>query len=257
MYFPQRQSWLITPAPSGRPYRLAKEIGLQSFFHTAKPFDLKIYGRDEPIGTPADWYPMEVCIFGQGEPQSANGCQPLVDGESLPRGLVLPMQQFDSATLEMLPGTPGKPARPALVVRASYRSGLAGELHGVYVWDDMPRLQNDSRDYDSFFLTFQSVVSEAGQQEFVSHGPLAGAFVSVDQVSEGDEPDAESPRYYQMNVYRPAPFGYVKVLSMLSAKRYPSNHTGESLHDPISVLTPEISRALKSVYPNGVSSVLH
>lgn len=256
MYFPQRQPWLITPAP-GRPYRLVKEIGLQSFFHTAKPFDLKIYRRDEPIGTPADWYPVEVCIFGPGEPQRAGGCLPLVDGESLPRGLVLPMQQFDSATLEMLPGAPGKPARPSLVVRASYRSGLAAELHGVYVWNDMPRLENDSRNFDDFSLTFQSVVSEAGQQEFVSKGPLAGAFVSVDQISEGDEPDAESPRYYEMNAFWPAPFGYVKVLSMLSAKRYPSNHTGEGLHDPISVLTPEISGALKSVYPKGVVSVMH
>lgn len=254
MYFSRRPPWQLTP---GVPYQLVKEIALQSFFHTAKPFDVAIYYRDEPIGTPADWYPVEVCIFGQGEPRLSRGCQPLVDGESLPWGLVYPMQKFDGATLEMLPGAPGTPTRPSLVVRASYLSGLAGELHGVYVWNDTPRLEHDSRNFDSFFLTFKSVVSEAGQQEFVMKGPLAGAFVSVDQISEGNEPDAESPRHYQINVFRPVPFGYVKVLSMLSTKRYPSNHTEQGLHDPISVLTPEISRALKSVYPNGVSSALH
>lgn len=249
--------WEIKPSTAPE-YRLVKNISLQTFFHTAKPWKLEIY---EPI-TPADesapvWYPVEVCIFGPDDPQPPAGCQPLVSGEALPNGLLYPMQEFDSATLKMLPGPPGKRARPSLVVRASYVSGVAGALNGVYVWNDTPRLGIDKRNFDGFFLTFSSVVDQTGQQEFVKQGPLAGSFVSVGQIMEGDETNLESPRYYEIDVYYPASFGYVKVLGLLSQEHYPSNNTGGGLRNAIDVLTPEISRALNSVYPSGVSKVVH
>ncbi len=102
--------------------------------------------------------------------------------------------------------------------------------------------------------TFKSVISQAGDQKFVSEGPLAGAFVSIDQVYEG-EANMESPMRYQMNIYEPAPLGYVKVLSMLSENRYPSNHTRDGLSDAIATLMPAMSRALRAVYPDGVSAL--
>lgn len=249
--------WEIKPSTAPE-YRLVKSIALQTFFHTAKPWEIEIYQPITPPDEPAPvWYPVEVCIFGPGDPQPPAGCQPLVYGESLPNGLLFPMQEFESATLEMLPGLPGKPARPSLVVRASYLSGVASELDGVYVWNDTPRLGVDKRNFDSFFLTFSSVIDQTGQQVFVKQGALSGSFISVGQIMEGDEANLESPRYYEIGVYRPASFGYVKVLGLLSQKRYPSNNTGDGLRDPIAALTAEISRALNSVYPSGVSKVVH
>ena len=56
-----------------------------------------------------------------------------------------------------------------------------------------------------------------------------------------------------MAVYEPVPLGYVKVLSMLSENRYPTNHTRDGLSDAIATLMPGMSRALMAVYPDGVS----
>ena len=91
----------------------------------------------------------------------------------------------------------------------------------------------------------------------MTRGPLAGAFVQVDQVYEGNEANMQLPVHYEMTIYKPTPLGYVKVLSMLSEKRYPSNHTRDGLPDAITTLTPTMSRALKAVYPNGTSVLSH
>jgi hypothetical protein len=58
-----------------------------------------------------------------------------------------------------------------------------------------------------------------------------------------------------MDIYYPAPLGYVKDLSLLSGKRYPNYRLGHNLSDAIATLTPIMSSALKSVYPDGVSAL--
>lgn len=226
--------------------RLVKAIPLQAFFHTAHPWKVSIY---QPSGRNADTgsQPIRVCLVGAlGNPKPVIVCKALYGGAPVD-GRVFPMQSLSSAKLELLSGPDGT-QRPALVVGATFSGGGSGWLQGVYVW-------NYDRRLDIFQETFQSVVGGAGQQEFVKNGPLAGAFVRVAQVYEGDEVNMMSPVRYQMTVYEPVPLGYTRVLSLLTDKRYPSNHAGGGLPDAIAVLTPTMSRALKAVYPGGVPAL--
>lgn len=225
---------------------LAKDIQLQAFFHATHPWEVKIY---EPVGPGADtgMEPVRVCLIGEfGNPKPYTVCTKLFGGAPVD-GRAFPMQSFRDASLEMLSGPDGV-QRPALIVRATFSGGGSGWLQGIYVWDYERRLS-------IFRKAFQSVATGAGQQEFVKEGPLAGAFVRVDQVYEGDEANMMSPVRYRMIVYEPVPSGYEEALSLLSEKRYPSNHTGDGLSDAIATLTPIMSRALKAVYPDGVSAL--
>lgn len=236
-----------TEAPKGR---LVKAIELQAFFQTSQPWQVKIY---EPTGPNAEFghQPVRVCFMKQqGAASTHADCTALFGGAALPDGTVLPLQTFDSAELELLPSPEGGPGRPCLVVRATFSGGGPGLLKGLFVWSDTSHAHQGQ-----FTQTFKSVVTQAGEQKFVRKGPLAGAFVELEQVYEGDEANMESPARYQMTIYEPAPLGYMKVLSVLSEKRYPSNHTRDGLADAIATLTPAMSRALKAVYPHGVSAL--
>ncbi|MBS0381136.1 MAG: hypothetical protein JSR56_01775 [Proteobacteria bacterium] len=226
--------------------RLVKDIPLQSFFQASHPWQAKIY---QPGGKYADIgnQPVRVCLVGiLGNPKPYTVCTALFGGTPVD-GRAFPMQSFRDASLQLLPGPDGR-QRPALVVRATFSGGGSGWLQGVYVWNYDSRL-------GIFQKTFVSVAGGGGQQEFVNHGPLKGAFVRVDQVYEGDEPNMATPTRYEMNVYEPAPMGYVRVLSLLTKKRYPNYRTERNLPDPIATLTPIMSRALKAVYPGGVAAL--
>jgi len=237
---------VLSAIPKAPKERLVKAIDLQPFFHTAHPWQVKIY---QPVGENAEFgnRPVRVCFVKQGA-KPYTDCTALFGGVPQSDGRVLPLQTLDRADMEMLPSLDGGPGRPSLVVRATFAGGGAGELKGLYVWTDI-----SSAHQGLFAQTFQSVISQAGDQRFLKKGPLAGAFVAIDQVHEGNEANMESPVRYQMSIYEPAPLGYVKVLSMLSEHRYPSNHTRDGLTDAIATLTPAMSRALKAVYPDGVA----
>ncbi|HEY0199604.1 MAG TPA: hypothetical protein VGC19_13895 [Rhodanobacter sp.] len=232
--------------------RLVKDIPLQSFFHSRHAWQLKIY---QPIGQDAEMgdNPVRVCFLGPMDASARQAqCTRLVSG-SFPNGQPVPLQTLDSVDLTMLPSSGNPAERPSIVVRATYSGGGAGQLKGLFVWTDTSLDHRQGR----FMQTFKSVVTQAGAQQFLKRGPLAGAFVALEQVYEGNEPNMESPVRYSMTIYEPAPLGYVEVLSTLSKKRYPSNHTGDGLPDPIGTLMPEMSAALKAVYPTGVSELLH
>lgn len=225
---------------------LVKDIPLQAFFHASHPWQAKIYqsnGKDADTGN----LPVRVCLVGSlGNPKPYDACTSLYGGASVD-GRAFPMQSFRDASLRILSGPDGT-QRPALVVRATFSGGGSGWLQGVYVWNYDSRL-------GIFQKTFVSVAGGGGQQEFVTKGSLAGAFVRVDQVYEGDEPNMAAPTRYEMTIYEPAPMGYVKVLSVLTAERYPNYRTERNLPDPIATLTPIMSRALKAVYPEGVAAL--
>jgi hypothetical protein len=231
---------------------LVKDMPLQSFFHTLHPWRLKIYqsiGQDAEMGD----NPVRVCFVGPMDAKAPEvQCTALVDG-SFPKGQPVPLQTLDSVDLDLLPSSGDPSGRPSIVVRATFSGGGPGQLKGLFVWTDT---STDHRQ-GQFMQTFKSVISQAGEQQFLKQGLLAGTFVAVDQVYEGNEPNMESPVRYNMTIYEPAPLGYVEVLSTISKKRYPSNHTGDGLPDAIGTLTPEMSWALKAVYPTGVSELLH
>ena len=134
-------------------------------------------------------------------------------------------------------------------------------LHCIFVWNfnNSSNWQTKFPNNPGFFTrVFQSDANQTGQQEFMKRGPLAGAFIRVGQFWQPGpaESSLESPMRFEIDVYEPAKFGYTKVLSFLSKDRYASNNSDRGAPDPISVLTPEIGRALKAVYPDGKSSVL-
>ncbi|WP_158755932.1 hypothetical protein [Dyella sp. S184] len=231
--------------------RLVKDMPLQPFFHSHHPWQLKIY---QPIGQDAEMgdNPVRVCFVGPMDAKAPEvQCNALVGG-SFPKGQPVPLQTLDSVDLEMLPSSNDPAGRPSIVVRATFWGGGPGLLKGLFVWADT---STDHRQ-GQFMQTFKSDITQAGEQRFLKQGPLAGAFVAVDQVYEGNEPNMASPVRYDMRIYEPAPLGYVEVLSTLSKKRYPSNHTGDGLPDAIGTLTSEMSGALKAVYPTGVSELL-
>lgn len=227
-------------------YRLVKNIPLQAFFHASHPWQAKIY---QPNGGDAEFgdQPVRLCLVGPlGGPKPYTVCKDLYGGLPVD-GRALPMQSLRDASLRMLSGPAGT-KRPALVIRATFSGGGSGWLQGVYVWTYDSRL-------GIFQKTFESVAGGGGQQEFVTKGPLAGAFVQVEPIYEGDEPNMASPTRYAMDIYEPAPMGYVKVLSTLTEKRYPNYRTERNLPDAIATLTPIMSRALKAVYPGGISAL--
>jgi hypothetical protein len=230
---------------------LVKDIHLQSFFHTRQPWEVKIY---QPTGEDADTgkNPVRVCFVG---PNQAPDCVPLLGSDPMPEvgPASYPLQTLAHAELKMLPTAPSGPKRPALVVEATFSGGGSGVLRTMFVWTDLGPSQKN----DLFTLSFRSTIGNAGQQEFVSSGPLAGYFVMVDQTSMGDEANEEAPKHYVMDVYAPATLGYTQVLTILSKDRYPSNHTGDGLPNALQVLTPEIARALSGAYPNGMPSDMY
>jgi hypothetical protein len=230
---------------------LVKDIQLQSFFHTRQPWEVKIY---QPTGEDADTgnNPARACFVG---PNHAPDCIPLLGSDPMPEAgpASYPLQTLARAELKMLPTSPSSPKRPALVIEATFSGGGSGILRTMFVWTDLGPSQKN----DVFTLSFRSTIGNAGQQEFVSSGLLAGYFVMVDQTSMGDEANEETPKHYVMNVYAPATLGYTQVLSILSKDRYPSNHTGDGLPDALQVLTPEIARALNGAYPNGMPSDMY
>ncbi|MGH8184803.1 MAG: hypothetical protein ACREPH_14200 [Rhodanobacteraceae bacterium] len=234
-------------AAAGSPKdHLVKDISLQTFFHATHPWQAKIYqlgGKDADMGN----QPVRVCLVGSmGNPKPYIACKALYGGAPVD-GRAFPMQSFRDASLQTLSGPDGT-QRPALVVRATFSGGGSGWLQGIYVW-------NYDRRLGIFEETFESVAPGGGEQEFVKKGPLTGAFVQVEPVYEGDEPNMASPTRYAMDVYYPTSLGYVRVLSILSSKRYPNYRTEQNLSDPIATLTPIMSRALKAVYPGGVSAL--
>jgi hypothetical protein len=221
--------------------QLVKDIPLQNFFHTSHPLRVKIYQVAHPaFRVGVSIYPLRVCFVQPPVPQEASiECTRLgTPGNEY--------QQLVSAELRMLPGAPGKPDRPSLVIQAIANTGPSGPdaAHGLFVWTRV----------DSAYPTFTYSLGLTGEQEFVENGPLRGAFVAVTQVGGGGETSALSPSHYQMTIYEPFSLGYVKVLTVRSKKRYVSDQTGDGLQGTaaITALMPELVGTLKAVYPRGV-----
>lgn len=235
-------------APKPPKERLAKSIELQAFFHTPQPWRVDIFQPEDTSDWVGNW-PVRVCLIGppdtRGSHSHYTSCTALYGDKPLSSGKMPPLQTLDSAGLEELPGPGRATSRPALVIRATFNGGGPGQIHDVRIWNYLP-------DIGGFMPTFKSETSQAGQQEFVKTGPLAGAFVKVDQVYEGNEANMISPVRYEMEIYEPTPLGYTRVLTFLSEKRHPSNHAGGGIPNPIATLTPIMVKALKAVYPNGV-----
>lgn len=225
------------PVPPTTPAeKLVQDLPLQGYFHTARAWRLKIYagtgGFD--LGRSGEAPPVRICFESSTSPHDT----PSTCWSGA-------FQRLDSVRLSPVPGPDGRVGRRMVVIRLTGQVGptIHGTTHGLVAWEhDRPL---------GFDLAVKSTVSFAGVQKFVTTGPLAGAFVSVDEVGEGDEPTAASPRHYRMSVYEPVRFGYLKVLGVISKHRYPSPLL-EGIPHPIATLTPEIASDLDAVYPRGV-----
>lgn len=216
--------------------QLVKDIPLQSYFHTLHARRLRIYEQPDglSIASNGEARPVRVCIVS---PTAPNAAPPSCWSGAF--------QRLDSVRLRLVPGPNGRANRPLVVIRLTGQIGPAvhGTTHGLVAWKHDRII--------GFYIAIKSTVSYSGDQEFVTTGPLAGAFIKVDEVSEGNEPTAAAPQHYQMSVYEPVRFGYLKVLSVLSKNRYPSPLL-DAIPHPIAALTPEIVSDLNAVYPRGV-----
>lgn len=239
----------VAGTPTTPKGHVVEDFPLQAFFHASHAWRVKIYATSDK-GSDYAANPVYVCFIERGanqrlpphgRPSPDTHCSTLGTG-------MHEMRSFTSARLQMLPGTKGGDARPSLVIHAGWSGGGSGFLQGVYVFNYIPNT-------DQFEQTFHSTIVDNGVQQFVGKGPLAGMFVTADQVYVGNEPNMAVPLHYEIDVYEPAPRGYVRVLGMATRKRYPSFRSGDMLRDPIAKFTPEISRAIKTIYASDVAAV--
>lgn len=219
-----------------------KDLQLQAFFHTPKPWEVQIYAPKTPT-SPTGNNSLRVCFTGP----SATGatrtdCEEIAaDAET----------QLDSVRLEMLAGPKQGSKRPALVIRATHSADTAMSVsHDTDVWLFMRFDNKGAVPAGSFFKAFHYAGAFSGKQEFVKTGSLAGTFISVWQpFTPGD------PVRYRMEVYAPASYGYQLVLSMLSPDRYASPNMGGEPADPIATLMPSIERTMQFVYGDKVPHI--
>lgn len=207
----------------------AYDLQPQAFFHTTRPWQVKIYPPDRgPHGFNKS--NIRVCFVGPG-----------TDCQTIARGL---FSSIESAKLEMLAGPQRGTQRPALVIRTTHSAGSSNSaFNDTYVWTFVR--DNKPKSGGSFVQLFH-YPGFHGEQEFVKSGLLAGAFVSVWQPFT-----PRAPVRYRIEVYEPSPNAYIQVLSFLSAKRYPSINVGGEPADPVSALMPRIVKAMQAVYPGG------
>ena len=216
--------------------KLVKDIPLQAYFHTRHAWRLKIYEENDglSIASTGEPLPVRVCFVF---PPSPN--------ESPPPCWSGAFQRLDSVQLRLVPSPNGTVDRPLVVIRLTGQIGptIHGTTHGLVAWEHDPII--------GFYTAIKSTVSFSGDQKLVTTGPLAGAFIKVDEFREGNEPTAASPQHYRMRVYERVRLGYLKVLSVLSKNRYPSPLL-DAIPHPIATLTPEIVSDMSAVYPRGV-----
>ncbi|MHC1479425.1 hypothetical protein ACYJW8_04175 [Frateuria aurantia] len=230
---------------------MIRNLPLQSFFHSSQPWRIIAYqpsGQDASIGD----VPAHIC-FVNAQDHSAQGrvCKQLILSMGDIDSRYIPLQTIDSVDLVHLPSAHLGKTQPAIVVRASFSGGGPGMVHALLVWST----ETWDAEHNHFQLSFQSQVSAAGAQAFVTQGPLAGDLIRVDQIYTGDEPDMAAPVRYTMDVYRPVTLGWQQILSIVSQQRWPNNHLGLDSTDPIAALTPEITRALHGAYPDGLPAL--
>lgn len=208
------------------------DLQLQAFFHTPQPWQVKIH----PMGVGANGVGtsnIRVCFVGP-----TTGCQTIArDGFS----------SLNSVKFKMLAGPRRGTQRPVLVIRTTHSAGTWNStFHDVDVWTFVRF--GGPRPGGSFVQIFHNACFSDGEQEFVKSGLLAGAFVSVWRPFT-----VNAPVRYRIEAYEPTPSAYIRVLSLLSAKRYPSINTnlGGKPADQISVLMPQIVGVMRAAYPGG------
>ena len=239
--------------PAGAPAgRLVKEMQLGPTFRTVGDWHLAVYEPEDPgDGTPPD-AAARLCLTGpNGAGTVTTDCTALtatVAGVST----IYNLQTVDSVTVAPIPAaTPGH-SEPALLVRASFSGGGSGTLSKLSVWtynrvDGTPFNQGPG----GFFMEiFSSVVANGGEQRFIPSGPLAGCFVSAEQVFLSG-PTMADPQPFHVRVFRRAGVGFVPVLGLLTARAYPTIRGGDPPADPVEREMPRLTRVLAALYPRG------
>ncbi|HEX7326786.1 MAG TPA: hypothetical protein VF292_15770 [Rhodanobacteraceae bacterium] len=249
----------LATAPTLPKDQVVKTMALQAFFHAPLAWKLTVYQPVPKYGLPSR-HPVRACFTRPPTDggESYTSCSNLYAPGYVQGFGRYPCQRFDRATLEMLPGLRGVASRPSLVIRAHYASGSIGRLDCLFVWTfDAPRKKHPGQ-VGWFSKAFESDTDQTGQQEFIEKGPLAGTFVSVDQLWQLSpaEPNIESPMRFSIEVDAPNTYGYMKVLAFMTRKRYPNRISNRGTPNPIATLTPEIAHALRAIYPNGVASLM-
>ena len=237
-------------APPGG--RLVKEMELGPAFHTVGSWHLAVYEPEDPQdGGPPD-AAARLCLTGpNGAGAVTTDCTALtatVAGVST----IYNLQTVDSVTVAPIPAaTPGR-SEPALLVRASFSGGGSGTLTKLSVWtynrvDGTPFNGGPG----GFFMeVFSSVVANGGEQRFFLSGPLAGCFVSAEQVFLSG-PTMADPQPFHVSVFRRAGVGFAPVLGLLTARAYPTIRGGEPPRNPVEREMPRLRRALAVLYPRG------
>ena len=229
--------------------RVVKEMELGPAFHTNGNWHLAATEPDEAAGDEA----AQLCLTGpsaaDGHPQEdCTALTATVEGVSL----IYKLQTIDSITVAPIPTGRAGQTEPALMVRASFSGGGSGTLSKLSVWT-YTRVTGTPLNAgpNGFFMeVFSAVTDDGGEQRMVLAGPLAGYLIVTDQFYTSG-PTMADPQPYSVRVYRRASPGFVKVLELLTDRKYPTIRGGEPLAHPIDVELPLIRRALAAVYPRG------
>ena len=243
---------LESPASGPPAGRLVKDMALASAFRTIGDWHLAVYEpEDTPEGDPPD-KAAQLCLTGpNGAGTVTQDCIALtatVAGVST----VYNLQTVDSVVVTPIPTTVPGGSEPALLVRASFSGGGSGTLTKLFVWT---YVRVDATPFNhgpgGFFMeVFSSVIANGGEQRFFLSGPLAGCFVSAEQVFLAG-PTMADPQPFNLRVYRRADVGFVPVLGLLTARAYPTIRGGDPPANPIEREMARVLRARVAVYPCG------
>ena len=221
-------------------------------FRTAGHWHLAVF---EPEGS-ADGDPpdaaAQLCLTGpNGAGTVTTDCTPLT-ATVASVGVTYNLQTVDSVAVALIPTATPNRSEPALLVRASFSGGGSGTLTKLSVWT---YTRVDATPFNGgpggFFMeVFSSVVTNGGEQRFIPSGPLAGCFVSAEQVCLAG-PTMADPQPFHLRVFRRAGVGFVPVLGLLTARAYPTIRGGDPPANPVEREMPRLRRALAALYPRG------
>ena len=234
------------------PGRLVKEMEFGPAFRTVGSWHLAVY-EPEPTadGDPPD-AAAQLCLTGPNDGGAVTTDCTALTATVTGVGTTYKLQIVDSVTVAPIPTAASNRSEPTLLVCASFSGGGSGTLTKLFVWtynrvDATPFNHGPG----GFFMeVLSSVVANGGEQRFVSSGPLAGCFVSAEQVFLSG-PTMTDTQPFHIRVFRRAGVGLVPMLGLLTARAYPTIRGGNLPTDPVEREMPRLRRALAALYPRG------
>ena len=223
-------------------YVEAKSLNLKVLLKTKKDWHVSAYQSPEAKDEPGAGGAAKVC-FWTDKTKKESGCEFINSANEFDPSTTYPHQNVSRLETVKL-----DKSRTGVLLSAEFSGGGSGLLVRQQLWTYSPK-------QDSFDETLKLNMTEQGEAKFISTGPLAGYLVTADAYWQLGESHFE-PHRFSIDVYKynnNDPGSYIKILSYITAKKYPSLDEGN-----INVVSPELAATigkLKAVYGPKLSPI--